>query len=103
MSGDFNRDTLNGGEGSDQLFGGAGGDTFVFTDSAGSDTVNDWEDGTDVLDFSGVSSVTTIADLTINAVSGTQADISYDDGTGTVTLTVLSASPFSIDQSDVIL
>ena len=103
LSGDFNRDTLNGGEGSDQLFGGAGGDTFVFTDNAGGDTVNDWEDGLDVLDFSGVTSVTTIADLTIDTVSGTQTDISYDDGTGTVTLTVLSASPFSIDQSDVIL
>ena len=103
LSGDFNRDTLNGGEGSDQLFGGAGGDTFVFTDNAGSDMVNDWEDGTDVLDFSGVTSVTTIADLTIDAVSGTQTDISYDDGTGTVTLTVLSASPFSIDQSDVVI
>ena len=96
-------DVLRGDQGSDSLSGGSGADTFVFIDNAGSDTIRDWEDGTDMLDFSGVTSVTTIADLTIDAVSATQTDISYDDGAGTVTLTILSSSAFTIDQSDTIL
>ena len=103
LFGGLGNDQLTGGSGTDMLYGQEGADTFVFADNAGSDTVFDWEDGLDALDFAGVTSVTTFADLTVNAVSGTQTDITYDDGTGTVTLTVLSASPFSIDQDDVII
>ena len=96
-------DVLRGDQGGDSLSGGAGADTFVFADGAGADTILDWEDGLDVLDFAGVASVTTFADLTITEVSGTQTDIAYDDGTGTVTLTILSSSAFSIDQNDTII
>ena len=100
LFGEFNRDILAGGAGNDQLNGGAGADSFVFADNAGSDTIQDWEDGLDVLDFTGVSSVTDIGDLTINAVSATETEITYNDGTGNVTLTVQSSSGFTIDQSD---
>ena len=95
-------DDIQGGAGTDTLIGGGDADVFLFADGAGSDTILDWEDGLDVLNFAGVSSVSSIADLNVNAVSGLQTDISYDDGTGSVTLTVLSSSAFTIDLSDTI-
>ena len=103
LYGDFNMDKLFGDEGADQLFGGAGGDTFVFADSAGSDTVRDWEDGLDVLDFSGVTSVSVFDDLILNTVSATQTDVLFDDGSGVVTLSVMSSFAFSLDQNDFIV
>ncbi|MEM7744100.1 MAG: hypothetical protein AAF409_10365 [Pseudomonadota bacterium] len=42
---------LNGGANSDQLTGGGGADTFEFTVTVGIDRITDWQDGTDVLDF----------------------------------------------------
>ena len=103
LHGGTGADIVIGGGGNDTLLGGTDADTFVFADDAGSDTILDWEDGLDVLDFAGVASVTAFAVLTITEVSGTQTDIAYDDGTGTVTLTILSSSAFSIDQNDTIL
>ncbi|MEM7743621.1 MAG: calcium-binding protein, partial [Pseudomonadota bacterium] len=44
-------DVLNGGASSDQLTGGGGADTFEFTVTGGIDRITDWQDGTDVLDF----------------------------------------------------
>ena len=102
LNGEDGNDYIVGGSGLDTMSGGSGADTFVFADDAGSDTILDFEDGVDVLNFAGVTSVTSFADLTVNAVSGTETEISYDDGTGTVTLTVQSASPFTIDQDDFI-
>ena len=100
LSGEDGTDYIVGGSGLDTMSGGAGADTFVFADNAGSDTILDFEDGLDVLNFAGVTSVAGIGDLTINAISGTETEIAYDDGNGVVTLTVQSSSPFTIDQDD---
>ncbi|MEM7745292.1 MAG: hypothetical protein AAF409_16430 [Pseudomonadota bacterium] len=45
-------DTLDGGSSGDNLFGGANADTFQFRAPGGTDRVEDFEDGTDILDFS---------------------------------------------------
>ena len=83
--------------------GGAASDTFVFVDGAGSDEIVDWEDGLDMLDFSGVTSVSAFDDLILNVVSDTQTDVSFDDGSGTVTLSVMSSAVFNLDQNDFIV
>jgi len=64
MGGDGN-DTLNGGAGDDQLTGGLGADSFYFgRPDFGSDTITDFVDGTDIMDF--VDSGLAFADLTIS-------------------------------------
>ncbi len=42
-------DTLYGGEGDDDLYGGTGADRFVFDRESATDTIHDFEDGTDIL------------------------------------------------------
>jgi serralysin len=52
LFGGSGNDLLVGGAGNDRLIGGSGMDTFVFQPNGGHDTVVDFEDGLDVLDFS---------------------------------------------------
>lgn len=44
-------DTLIGGEGDDQLWGNSGADIFAFMDGDGADTINDFEQGVDLIRF----------------------------------------------------
>ena len=78
-------DRLTGGEGNDTLIGGAGNDRFIFTDNWDNDTVTDFEDGADLLDFRLVSGVGGIVDLTIVDDGSGNAVISF--GSDSVTLT----------------
>ena len=55
LSGGGGNDTLDGGTGNDTLGGGAGADTFEFTASQGSDRILDFEDGLDLILFTGVA------------------------------------------------
>ena len=52
MFGGNGDDTLIGGAGDDQLRGGNGADVFVFASGMNRDTLHDFEDGIDLLDFS---------------------------------------------------
>jgi serralysin len=52
LIGGAGNDTLNGGAGDDWFVGGADADTFVFNTNWGRDTVSDFQDGIDILDFS---------------------------------------------------
>lgn len=79
LFGDAHADTLNGGLGDDRLTGGKGPDTFEFAAGFGHDTVTDFVDGQDVLDFSGHSGVGRFKDLTITA---TAKGARVDDGDG---------------------
>jgi len=56
-------DTLNGGGGNDDLNGGAGADTFVANTGFRTDRVQDFENGTDLIDFSGNSLANDFADV----------------------------------------
>ncbi len=73
LRGDKGSDTLNGGDGNDRLrgdagndmlTGGAGADRFIFSDRGGSDTITDFQDGTDVL-FISATGIAGMEDLTI--------------------------------------
>ena len=73
-------DVLTGGTGNDQLFGGGGDDTFVFAEGDGADVIGSFTGGfvagagtDDRIDLTGVSSVSTFADVLA---------IASDDGFG---------------------
>ena len=84
LFGDGWADVLDGGRGDDRLTGGAGPDTFAFSTlgygaGLGHDTVTDFTDGQDLLDFSGHADVTRFKQLTItNFAEGAR----IDDGHG---------------------
>ncbi|MCC1491037.1 calcium-binding protein [Cognatishimia sp. F0-27] len=78
-------DILSGGEGNDTLIGGSGTDRFVFENNAGADTITDFEDGPDRLDYTGYTGVNSIADLTIT-VSGSGRSYFVDAGGGDIVL-----------------
>ena len=77
LEGGAGNDTLNGGGGDDILSGGAGADTFVFDADDGVDTIEDFEDGTDLIRFDAAG--LTFAGLTITDDDG-DAMVTYDTG-----------------------
>jgi len=79
-------DTINGGADNDYMDGGAGADEFQFDAGWGVDTVANFEDGTDMIDFSGHAGVNDLSDLTINSV-GTTTTITLAGGTDQIILT----------------
>lgn len=70
LKGHDGADTLDGGSGADSLTGGAGADVFLVGAASGADTVADFQDGVDLIRFSGVAAVTGFASLTLTAASG---------------------------------
>ena len=54
LNGGGGGDTLMGGTGDDTLEGGPKGDVFVFGRRAGNDVITDFEDGSDLIDVSGI-------------------------------------------------
>jgi Ca2+-binding RTX toxin-like protein len=101
--GDGGNDRIDGGRGNDVLRGGANADTFVFQWTSGSDTILDFQDGLDRIDFSNLTTVTSLADLDITALNATSYAIGYFDGTEDVTLTVVSATPFVLAADDFVV
>ena len=77
LDGGAGNDTVKGMGGNDVLFGGSGADTFAFNLDDGADTIEDFEDGVDVIRFE-IAGLT-LADLTITA-DGDDAVITYDEG-----------------------
>ena len=76
-------DTLNGGAGDDMLRGQNGADVFEFTDAGGTDTIEDFGQGDDMIDVSGLGIDAWIGDA---AFSGTAGELrSYADGSDWVT------------------
>ena len=81
LRGGAGNDTLVGGGGNDTMTGGAGADTFKFSDGFGNDTITDFEDGVDTLEYSVSITIGSSADgykmytaedgstLTLNGVS----------------------------------
>jgi hypothetical protein len=77
LEGNKGRDVLIGDGGDDRLVGGAGSDVFVFSKGDGNDTIKDWSDGSDVLQFE--SGASRFKDLEVSQ-EGKHAHIMYKDG-----------------------
>ncbi|MGJ8598306.1 Ig-like domain-containing protein, partial [Sulfitobacter sp.] len=67
LDGGAGDDIIRGNGGDDVMLGGAGTDQFIFGDGFGADTIMDFEDGIELLDFS-AHSATSFADLTVSSV-----------------------------------
>lgn len=63
LNGGAGADTLTGGSGDDALNGGSGADVFVFTTNHGGDTIEDFETGTDRIDFENHSGFNDFSDV----------------------------------------
>ncbi|PCH69076.1 MAG: hypothetical protein COC12_09485 [Rhodobacteraceae bacterium] len=90
LFGGSHKDFLSGGAGDDILSGGRGADIFVFRDGFGSDLINGFAARNDAekIDLSGVTSITSFADLTVGGrMTQVGADVVIDDLAGnTITL-----------------
>ena len=75
LSADDGGDRLIGGTGTDLLSGAAGNDVFVFAQGDGRDTVKNFQNGIDLIEFAGLS----FADLTIRGIGST---VQITDGFG---------------------
>ena len=106
LTGGDGDDTLDGGAGSDTLTGGDGADKFVLTKSAdGSDTVTDFTDGTDKIqyDWTGtfVDGTTTLADLGLVVSNNNgNAEIHEMGDTSLVYMTLDGVTHSDIDIND---
>ncbi|KEO56509.1 hypothetical protein [Thioclava pacifica] len=88
LSGD---DTIDGGAGLDLLYGGLGNDVFVFAEGGGMDIVYDFEDGSDMVQLSGM----TFEDLTISSYRTTGTQITY--GTDRMILRGVDVADINVD------
>ncbi len=96
LAGSRGKDVLDGGAGDDRMSGGKGVDTFVFADGFGTDVIEDFEVDVsgEVIDLSGVTSITSFADLIDNHITANSDHLLIDDGAGnTIRLN-------GLDQSD---
>ncbi|KIN74810.1 calcium-binding protein [Sulfitobacter guttiformis] len=98
LYGDDGDDILSGGLGRDELTGGNGADVFVFETGSHRDTITDFTDGEDMLDFSGYFGVESIADLSISQ-SGAHTIIS---ASGPDSVTLLNTDMALLDETDFI-
>ncbi len=73
LEGASGNDTLTGGRGNDFLRGGSGNDTYRFNLGDGQDTISDWDDGVDTIEFgAGIS----VEDVVVTQVSsGSHIDL----------------------------
>ena len=96
----YHRDVLNGGRGDDTLIGGSGVDDFIFSGLIGFDVVQDWQNNVDHLDFTLVTSITSLSDFTSQS-SELDGNVVIQLGGGDV-ITVLGASIAQFDVGDLI-
>ena len=86
LNGGGGNDVLIGAGGNDTMTGGATSDRFIFADAFGNDTITDFENNRDVLDFSAHSSLNTLAAvLAVSSQVGADVLIAFD-GNNTLTL-----------------
>ncbi len=83
LFGSSGNDDLIGGAGNDSMSGGTGYDDFIFEGIWGQDAISDFEVASDDLDFSGVSGLNTIAQLSL---TDTNAGVVIAFGGNSVTL-----------------
>ena len=108
LKGGFGDDLLNGGSGSDSLVGnagnnsmtgGGGNDIFVFADGFGNDTITDFNaNNSEKINLSGVSGITSFADLVNNHLEDHGTFVLIVDGTNSIKLEGVSISQFGAGQ-----
>lgn len=101
IDGEGGDDRLIGGNGNDTLTGGEGADTFVFENYPffrGTDTVLDYDDGTDTLELSGFGAIG-FGDLSITDVGG-DAHIAVGDGEDDPIAILAGVAAPDLDASD---
>ncbi|MEM9430977.1 MAG: calcium-binding protein [Pseudomonadota bacterium] len=113
LNGGRGRDVMNGGTGDDILdsdagrdtmTGGEGEDTFRLSDNIKGGTITDWEDGSDLIDFTRADEVEDLDDVTITQVSDTEVELTFESDEGrTVTVDVLSDTAFTLTEEDFLL
>ena len=93
LFGNAGNDRLDGGTGNDTLTGGTGSDVFAYAIGYGADTVADFShaDG-DAIDFTTISSVSTLSDVLSRATQVGANTIVNFGGSDTLTLTSVSKS-----------
>ncbi|MEM7068164.1 MAG: FG-GAP-like repeat-containing protein, partial [Pseudomonadota bacterium] len=97
--GNIGDDILVGGVGDDTLMGGTGSDRFVFADNAGQDVIADFDNGLDVIDLAGVSTINSFEDVQV-ATNQVGDDVEVDLGNGSaVTINNINLAS-QLDQSD---
>ena len=90
-------DTIEGGTTDDTLTGGEGADTFVFNQDSGRDTITDFTTGTDKIDLSAFTDITSFDDLfSWQSSDGAVIYLGFDGG-GRITLEGVSLSDLSAD------
>ena len=95
LSGGDGNDVVIGGFGQDTMSGGAGGDVFTFGSGWGTDVIEDFIDGVDTIDFSGLG--LTFAGLT---VTQNGPDVLISDGGTNGSILLLATTTAVIDASD---
>ena len=68
--------------------------------AAASDTIADFQDGFDKLDFSRLPAIGSAADLAIESVSTTVTVVRFFDGIEDVELTITGTAPTVLDHAD---
>ncbi len=91
-------DTIEGGFGNDTMDGGDGADTFVVIANNGQDVINNFGNGPDVIDVSGLG-ISSVGQMTISD-DGTDTTIDFGSGNSIVLTGILSAD---VDASDFVL
>ncbi|MFM9940452.1 MAG: VCBS domain-containing protein [Hyphomicrobiaceae bacterium] len=99
IDGGAGNDSIRGGVGLDFLTGGAGVDTFAFEDgdsvTGSGDYIQDWQNGTDFIDLTGIAAVDALNDLVFTQ-SGSSVVITGDG----LELIVLNANTGDFDAAD---
>jgi Ca2+-binding RTX toxin-like protein len=87
LKGTVGTDVLDGGRGRDILTGGKGVDTFIFSTGYGRDTITDFQasgKAHDILDLSGLKSITDFRDLMKNHVQEFDGGVRINGGNGNI-------------------
>jgi len=99
---------LDGGAGNDRLTGGGGSDNFIFRDGDGENRIVDFNalNDNEKIDLSGVTTITSFADLAANHMTQQGADVVISDlnpGTtaaGPLTITLAGVDIADLDAND---
>ena len=102
LLGEEGNDTLTGGADDDWLHGGSGNDTFVFEGGHGNDTIQDFSDGSDLIDLTALTEITAWNDISsLVSADGTAAVIDLSTkGGGSIRLEGVAVADLDADDFD---